>query len=280
MYSGSRDAAREDLLVLVPELDEDDLDRGRTAQETAESCVRDRLALAVRQHDRQPLRRFRGEVAKAAQRRERVQRRRSSRERGAWRRPLDAERALEGRGEDLLIRAREEVRQHAVGERGQTDGYVRERRTQVDGGRLRAVDALRRVETRLREHRAGDVEHDESLRIRANPLISRPLEHRLRCGEAEQGRRPRRGRRAVRRAHAGWVPRHPGCRGRSPPCDGHARSATSGTTTPIASSAPSGVRIVNDIECRSIPAAGSPAPAPLEPLPPGDGFRPPAPSVS
>ena len=229
------DAAREDALVLVPELDEDDLDRRVAPKEPAEPCVRDGLALAVGEHDREPLLRLRREVAEPAQRRERVQRRRPGRERGARRRPLDADRALEGRREDLLVGAREEVREHAVRERREPDGDVRERRANRRRRRLRALDARRRLGIALREHRAGHVEHDERLGVgaqRAGRSSTRRPAGRPRARGARRRRRARRAARRARDARRRWSHARATPRARARPS--RARPATqsraSGTT--------------------------------------------------
>ena len=239
-----RDSPREHLLVLVPELNEDDPDRRRLPEQRAESRVRDRIALAVGEDDGDPGHGTRREEAETAEGRERVQRRRAREERRARGRMLDGKRAVERRSEDLLVGAREEVWKDAIRQRSEAHPHIRHGRADLARRGLRAVDALRGVEVRLREHRAGDVEHDEGLGIRAHPLIARPLEDRLGCGEARRAAPAARAA-SGRRAHVG------GFRDAQDVADSPLRrartSATSGTMTPTASSAPSGVRIVNDI---------------------------------
>ena len=240
-------AAREDALVLVPELDEDDLDRRCPPEEAAEACVRDGLALAVRQDDREPLLRPRREVAQTRSVASAFKRRRSGREAragGGCSMPIERSSVAV---EDVLVDAREEVRQHPVRERGHTDGHVGQRRTQRARGILRTLQPLRRAELaparassatrrarRTPRHRFAPAGR-ASTRGRAAPLRARaaPRRRRVRRRVATSARRP--GSSTPRRSRTLAALR-----------DARQRGATSGTRTPTASSAPSGVRIVND----------------------------------
>ncbi len=139
------------------------------------------------------------------------------------------------------------MRQHPVGEGRDTDGDIAERRADRGGHGLGALDAHRRIDVALGEHRPRHVEDDERLCVGAQTPVVRPLEDGLRRRETEKRGAERRALRAAAasaRRRGGATPRW----SRTRPAFRRARSiATSGTTSPTARSAPSGVRIVSDM---------------------------------
>ena len=93
----------EDALVAIPELHEDVVDRGRLDGRAAPSAPSDGLALAVGEHDDEPLARASARrTAALRMRRQRVEPRRGREQTRARRRLLDAERALDRGLKDVL----------------------------------------------------------------------------------------------------------------------------------------------------------------------------------
>ena len=176
----------------APELHVDRLHRRRDAEYARDPRDVDRLALAVGQHDQQPLLRRRAEEALDWDRRERVDARRVREEARPRRRPLDPDRALDRRAEDRLVRTREEMGSaRSVYDAipiGVARSFARTRPANTFARRKPRLAAL----APLREHRASDVEDDVRLGVRAT------------CGERPSARRPA-ARRRDRRADAAAI---------------------------------------------------------------------------
>ena len=127
----------------------------------------------VGQHDRQPVLDAGGVEATGGELRQRVEGGRvlsdSRREQArARRRLVDPDRVCERGLEDDRVGGREQVRQDAVRDRGDSHGNVTQRPFQPGGGDLRAVDPRGGADLRAGQHRARGVDHDEHLRVRPN----------------------------------------------------------------------------------------------------------------
>ena len=193
------------------------------------------------------------------------------------RRPVDPERARERRDEDVLVGAREEMREDAVGERGDPDRHV------VEGG----AEPERRVGRRARSGSAsaGSCAPASSGRCRCTTiasassrtaLVGRPLEPRLRGGEPEQRPRRARSRRRQRRSTRGRGSGSPiACRDRRAAAV-EQRERDERTTTTSAISAPERRQ---QRQRPSVPAAGRTGARAARALAAGRRVRPAAASV-
>ena len=238
----------EDALGSVPDVQEDRLDARWAPERGSDLRAGDRHALAVGDHEQQPRARGRREEAAADDVLERLEPRRGRAERALRRRPVDPDRAAQRRHEDVVVDAREEVRQHPVGEG---------RRARPERRRTRRGSAARR-RSRARSGsasrgRSGPASSETCRSRRTPPRPTAPCARTsIPAGVARPRARAARPRRVTatsgrRRASApapaarspGAPRRRGGVRARAPP---------SGSTTARASSAPSGVSSVKLIE--------------------------------
>ena len=104
------------------------------------------------------------------------------------RRPLDADRVADHRLVDVGVERREQVWEHAVGQRGDAERDVGDSVAEPQRELLRALQAVGRAGAAAREHRARDVEEDVDLRVRAACVTTRARDDRLGGRDPEERR--------------------------------------------------------------------------------------------
>ena len=151
-------------LARIPEPDQHRADAG-SLERCRDAVDRERLRLAVGQHDGDPRACLGREEAGGGEIAEGGERRAAAADVLGRRRPLDRDRVAQRDVEVRSVLGRKQVREHPVGERGDPDGRSGSGVAEPLRDRPRALEARRRACGRCRQHRSRRIDHDEHIGI-------------------------------------------------------------------------------------------------------------------